>query len=153
MGSGAFPEPGAFAAAGAFMGDGAFAGLGEEPESDVLVPDEYVLLFDDESVPPLPSGEVAAAGAGGVGITDVTAGAEVPFPLVQPASSTIKPLTMIKLPLGSLMLATTPQRASRCATVMLLQCLHGRQVRYRCCVASSRAGDRHGVSRTGRSAR
>jgi hypothetical protein len=116
------------------MGAGAFAGAGEEPESDVLAPDESVPLFEDESVLLLGSGEVTAAGAGDVvEVTDVVAGAEVPLLLLQPARSTINPLATTTQPLWNLMLATTPQPHPRCATVMLFGSLPGRQVRYRWC--------------------
>ena len=97
-------------------GAGAFAGLGEEPESDVLAPDESIPLFEVESVLLLGSGVVTAAGAGEVvGAVVVVAGAEVL--LLQPAKSTIKPLVMIMQPLRNLMVAPTARRVSRCAAV------------------------------------
>lgn len=115
MGAGAFMGGGVSAGPGAFMGEGGFAEAGEELESDVVAPDESVPLFDDESVPVLGPGEIAAADP-----VDVLAGAAAPWPL-QPASSTIKPPATIKPPLWSPMWATTRQRVSRCATVMLLR--------------------------------
>jgi hypothetical protein len=102
------------------------AGAGEAPESAVSAPDASVLRVDDELDPLLRSGEVAAAGAGAVAAAaDVVAGAEAPLPLVQPASSTTKPLATIKQPVWNLMLAPTRQRVSRCATVMLLGSVDG----------------------------
>jgi hypothetical protein len=113
------------AAAGAFMGAGACAGAGEAPESAVSAPDESVPLVDDELDPLLRSDEAAAAGAGAVAAAaDVVAGAGTPLPLVQPASTAIKPLVTIKQRLWDLMLAPTRQRVSRCATVTLLGSLH-----------------------------
>ncbi|HSZ30887.1 MAG TPA: hypothetical protein VK784_14170, partial [Pseudonocardiaceae bacterium] len=104
-----------------------------EPESDVPAPDESVPLFEDESVPLFGSDEVDTAGAAEVGAGVVVAGTEVP--LLQPARRTIKPLATIRQPLWNLMLATTPQRVQRCATVMLFRSLRGQQVRYLwCCV-------------------
>lgn len=134
MGAGASAGPGALAAAGAFMGVGALAGAGKEPESAVPAPDESVPLVDNELDPLLRSGEVTATDAEDeVGAADMVAEAAAPLPLVQPASSTIKPLVRIRQPLWKLMLAPTRQQVSRCATVTLLESLHGWQVRYRCC--------------------
>jgi hypothetical protein len=98
----------------------------------VPVPDESGPLFDDGSVAVLGLGEVAAAGA-----VDLLAGADAPWPLVQPVSSTINPLATMKLPLWNPMLVTTPQPLSRCAIVMLLRSVDSWSVRdragaYRC---------------------
>lgn len=100
---------------------------------DVSAPDESVSLFDDESVPPLgeeslppfESDEFGAAGAGeALGVGEGVAGVEVA--LLQPARSTTKPLTTTRQLLRSVMLATTPRRVQRCATVMLCRCLQAR---------------------------
>lgn len=113
--------------AGAFtsIGAGAFAGAGEEPALGVPAPGGSIALLDDESVLRLVSCEITAEGAEDfAGAANGVPRTEVLLPLLQPASSTITPLTTITQPWWNPMLAPTRQPVSRCATVMLLRSLH-----------------------------